>query len=257
MTHAPGPHGPIPSTPHHPGASPGDAPMPHSLDPQQVMATRELFWQNVIREMLTSLSMICALRPARPPELPEGAGVDAAPAGADEADQGMYEDDGEQADDAAEGDAAPDAGSPQAASPAFVPAPAAAPERADSFDAQLFDGRLAVLTRRGERIPIADVFPLFACGIDTPRDRVLSVAIECTVFQIRTPAGEVYTLPLHEIATFQALSPELMRRLSQMARRQQERDSGQKGLQQPFGFAAFTSISRETPPPMTEGAQGP
>jgi ribosomal protein L12E/L44/L45/RPP1/RPP2 len=216
----------------------------HSLDPQQVMATRELFWQNVIREILTSLSMVCALRPS-----PASAAA-TLPASAPESGD-AEEENGEPGED--------DEESQSAAGEGEVTVAEGAPDAADAttFDSELFDGRLAVITRRGDRIPIADVFPLFACGIATPRDRVLSIALECTVFQIRTPAGEVYTLPLHDIATFQALSPELMRRLSNMARKQQEQETGENGLQQPFGFAAFTSVARETPPPMTEQAGSP
>jgi hypothetical protein len=229
----------------------------HSLDPQQVMATRELFWQNVMREILTSLSMICALRPAarpaRPAELPEGGGGAAAGAGGGPSPGGGDPSDSE--DPGGGREAQGDTGDgEQGAEPAAASEVSRVDPERPSFDAQLFDGRLAVITRRGERIPIADVFPLFACGIDTPRERVLSLALECTVFQIRTPAGEVYTLPLHEMGSFQALTPELMRRLSQMARKRQEQETGEKGLQQPFGFAAFTSLARETPPPMTDPA---
>jgi hypothetical protein len=205
----------------------------HTQDPRQVMATRELFWQNVMREILTSLSMMCALRPA--PAL--GGGVAGAPAEAVDGEQTPAMSPGKEA-----------KGSDEGSTGAIQPLT----ESDARFDPQLFDGRLAVMTRRGERIPIADVFPVFACGIDTPRERVLSLALECTIFQIRTPVGEVYTLPLHELASFQSLTPELMSRLARMARRQQERETGEKGVQQPFGFAAFTSLSRETPPPMTQ-----
>jgi hypothetical protein len=251
MSHAPTPHGTVPGDPRASAAPGHEAHAPHSMDPRQVIATRELFWQNVIREILTSLSMICALRPSppEPPALSEEMYADPEAQGDEE--------DEEEADagaDASEGSSG-DHKVVALSAPGIAAGPVASPHDSGSFDAQLFDGRLAVMTRRGERIPIADVFPLFACGIDTPRDRVLSLALECTVFQIRTPAGEVYTLPLHEMTTFHALSPELMRRLSQMARQRQEQETGQKGVQQPFGFAAFTSISRETPPPMTEDAE--
>src|SRR5687768_6995293 len=106
-----------------------------------VLAARQLFWHNVMREILTSLSVACLSRRSDAPAAGEQAGL------------------------ARTGDS-------------------------------LFDGRLAVLTQAGERIAIADVFPLFACGINTnDASRSMSVAVECTVFQIRTPDGQVFTLP--------------------------------------------------------------
>lgn len=155
-----------------------------------VRAARDLFWQNVLREILTSLSAAAAARTA-----PEGKSVD----GANQGEEG-----------------------------------------------DLFDGRLAVLTHGGERIPIADVFPLFACGINTGHEhRSLSLAVECTVFQIRTPDGQVFTLPLHEVRAFHALSPELMRQLEEMARRQSQEENETQRLARPFGFAAFTTMAGE------------
>lgn len=106
--------------------------------------------------------------------------------------------------------------------------------------AQLFDGRLAVLTQAGERIPIGAVHPVLACGINTSDEaRSLSMAVECTVFQIRTPAGEVYTLPLHEMRAFHALTPELMAQLEAAAASAEGSEATDTG---PFGFAAFTSL---------------
>jgi hypothetical protein len=176
-----------------------------TMHPTEIIAARELFWHNVLREILTSLSMLCALRPPAPT-------------------------------DQATKDAAADA-----AADGLVPAD-------DSgFDPSLFDGRLAVMTRGGERVAIADVYPLFACGINTQKDRGLSVALECSVFQIRTPNGHVFTLPLHEIRAFHSLTPELMKRLERAARRRK----GVKGAEEeqvPFGFAAFTSMMQGAPP---------
>ncbi|MEL7483595.1 MAG: hypothetical protein AAFN41_04495, partial [Planctomycetota bacterium] len=104
----------------------------------------------------------------------------------------------------------------------------------------LFDGRLALITTQGTRIPIAGVMPMFACGINTSdRERRLSVAVECTVFQIRTPTGEVYTLPLHEIRGFHALTPELVDSLKSQAM------PSAQATDEPFGFAAFTSLARD------------
>lgn len=162
---------------------------PARLNHRAVLDARELFWQNVIREMLTGLSVMGAARAAGAPQAPQDAGV--------------------------------------------------------------FDGRLALVTARGERVPIGEVSPLFACGIASDdAEKNLSLAVECTVFQVRTPAGEVYTLPLHEIRGFQAISEDLMRRVEQASEDHGEPD------QPPFGFAAFTSLSRQRAP-VPEDASNP
>lgn len=135
--------------------------------------TREAFWQNVVREMLTSLSAIYA--------------------------QGRSDD--------------PD-------------------------HAAMFDGRIAIITTRGERIGIGAVSPVFACSVmDMPGVRGLAHDVECTVFQIETPEGEVFTLPLQEIRAIHALSHELIEEINSASR---ERDGGEM----PFGFEAFTSLAR-------------
>jgi hypothetical protein len=117
---------------------------------------------------------------------------------------------------------------------------------------ELFDGRIAILTRGGERIPVAEVTPMFACGVPgSAAERAASIAVECTVFRIRTPGGEVFTLPLAEIRGLHALTPELMEELEQEARRAAEEgtDAGK-----PFGLAAFRSLTRATAPgPAGEG----
>ncbi|MBM4107377.1 MAG: hypothetical protein FJ255_00940 [Phycisphaerae bacterium] len=149
------------------------------IDAGRVAALRELFWHNVVRETLTSLSMLSARAESRT---------------------------------------------------------GGTPDPAD----QILDGRLAVITNAGERIPIAHVTPLFACGVPgTEAQRALSIAVECTVFQITAPSGEQYTLPLHEIRGVHALTDELMKQLHEESRAQ----SG-AGLGEPFGFAAFTSLAR-------------
>ncbi|MBX3364153.1 MAG: hypothetical protein KF866_05245 [Phycisphaeraceae bacterium] len=153
--------------------------------PEQIKARRELFWYNVIREMLTALSVMRIER-----------------------ETDVY-------DPAAEENAR-----------------------------QMFDGRLAVITSHGARIPIAEVHPMFACSVSTSLEtRELSEEVQCTVFQIRTPGGEVYTLPLHEIRSFHTLTPELLQRIEEQARQQEEARRPREGSQ-PFGFAAFTSLSR-------------
>jgi len=162
--------------PRNPGPSPSD-----------VLHTRELFWNNVIREILSTLATASAMGQSHEGVL--------------EADQTPHPSD-------------------------------------------VLDGRLAVITLQGARIPIASVTPLFACGVPgNDQERVLSMDVECTVFQIETPTGEVFTLPLHEIRSFHALTDELMERLREAARAQAEEDE-QPQAQEPFGFAAFTSLAR-------------
>lgn len=180
-------------------------PPPSPMRPDQTMAMRDLFWQNVMREMLTSLSVLSIQRS-----------------------------DAEQA--------AAQAPAPDPNSPGPIQLAGGL-----SFDPSLFDGRLAIVTKAGERIPIAAVIPLFACGIDTPNARVLSAAVECTVFQINTPDGHVFTIPLQEIRCFHAMSEEIMARLERVARRRAERKENTEDSP-PFGFAAFTSMVRGEPP---------
>jgi hypothetical protein len=152
-------------------------PSPRAME--GVTVARELFWQNVMREILTSLSVI------------SGGGV---------------------------------------------------PEGQED----LFDGRLAIITQLGQRVPIAAVMPLFACGIDTSdTERELSMAVECTVFQVRTPGGEVFTLPLHEMRAFHSLSEELIERIRKESGSRQEEGAE---VQEPFGFAAYTSLARTNLP---------
>lgn len=203
---------------------------PPTLDgvPGDVGKVRELFWNNVIREILTSLSAMStngqrrrAVRETKPApgENSPGAGETARPAA---------------------NDANPSKELATAKSP---PAPT-----------DPFDGRLAVIVGNGTRIPIAAVFPLFACGVPgSAAERSLSGAVECTVFQIHTPSGEVYTLPLHEIRGFHALSDELMAELVKAGQEQQESEDEPE---KPFGFAAFTSLARGIPP-ANAPARGP
>lgn len=175
---------PVPSS--HPAPQPPSQPaaMPHR-DPLRTVARRELFWHNVVREILTSLSVVQVSRRS-----------------------GVYD--------------------PQI----------------EHATRETFDGRYAVITTLGQRIPIAEVHPLFACSINhSPESRDLSAEVQCTVFQIRTPAGEVHTIPLHEIRSFHALTPELMAQLEAQARL--AANGPASDADQPFGFAAFTSISNQ------------
>jgi hypothetical protein len=152
-----------------------------------VAAARELFWQNVIREMLTSLSVLYASK---------------------------------------------DKGKP------------AVDQSGKPIDGDMFDGRVAVITTLGQRIPIGAVYPLFACGIQTSdADKALSMAVECTVFQIHTPGGEVFTVPLHEIRAFHSLSEQLIDEIKQAST-----EHGGNDQHEPFGFAAYTSLARTNLP---------
>jgi hypothetical protein len=169
-----------------PGAEPGK---PGQKTMTEGVAARDLFWQNVIRQILTSLSIEWLNR------------------------------------------------NQQRSLPAAQGPP---PE-------DLFDGRLGILTHAGERIPIAQVFPVPPCGPGADESsRQLSMAIECSVFQIRTPTGEVFTLPLQEMRGFHALTPELMQALEEAARKDlaEDQQPASDGPGTPFGFAAFTSMER-------------
>ncbi len=180
-------------------------------DLNRVTLARELFWQNVIREMLTSLSVLSAKMNRQCPQPPA------------------------QTPEAGDSENVTTTNPP----PPNTPPPSAPPPLA--HQSNLFDGRLAVITTQGQRIPISQVFPLFACGIGgTESQKNLSLAVECTVFQIRTPGGEVFTLPLHEIRSFHALTEEIMSQLASEAMQ-----NGSLETDEPFGFAAFTSLARD------------
>lgn len=107
---------------------------------------------------------------------------------------------------------------------------------------ELFDGRLGVVTQTGERLPLRNVFPAFACGVPGSDDeRAISVAVECTVFRLETTRGEMLTLPLSEIRGLFSLTPDVLRQLEE----QLLKTTGSP-LGEPFGFAAFTH--RPKPP---------
>ncbi|HYE03533.1 MAG TPA: hypothetical protein VD963_09905 [Phycisphaerales bacterium] len=154
-----------------------------ALDLQQVWYARELFWNNVVREMLAALA-------ALPTERPEQA-------------------------------------------------------------REVFDGRMAVITKQNARIPIAEIVPLFAFGMANGGVSAEALeAVEYTVFRVRTPAGEMYTLPLHEIRGIHSMTPELLKQLEQRAIQNVTDEDQERG---PFGFAAF--VRREPPaPPHAEPA---
>ncbi|MFO0862092.1 MAG: hypothetical protein U0570_16235 [Phycisphaerales bacterium] len=104
---------------------------------------------------------------------------------------------------------------------------------------RVLDGRLTLITFRGERIPIGAVRPLINFGVGTTAaEKQLSVMLQGTVFQIVTPDGDVFTLPLHEIRGLHALSESIMQQLQSTAEDAQQATNGV-----PFGFAAFTSLA--------------
>lgn len=119
------------------------------------------------------------------------------------------------------------------------------------------DGRMGVITEQGQRIPIARIFPVFAqsiepCESHPPHEVELAQILQCTIFQIETPSGEVYTLPLHEIRGFHALSEQLMAQIANRARRQRpQRRKNEPEQPEPFGFAAFTKTARGSDMPDT------
>jgi hypothetical protein len=123
--------------------------------------------------------------------------------------------------------------------------PAEGGSEALQFDPAMFDGRMALILKDGQRIGIADVTPLFACGISAPDQRALAMAVECSVFQVRTPDGHVFTIPLHEIRAFHSMTPELWDRVQRQARAARPRRTRRGETDEvPFGFAAFTSMAR-------------
>jgi len=108
----------------------------------------------------------------------------------------------------------------------------------------LFDGRFGVVTNQGVRIGIKSIFPLFACSVPgTTWERESSVAVQCTVFRIATPDGEIYTLPVHEVVAVHSMTPEL---IEQMAKAEAEAEGGEVDDKEkrPFGLAAFHSLPR-------------
>ena len=169
-------------------STPPTNPLAAAPDPGRVVHRRDLFWQNVLREILSALSVAAGSASGRVSPSPTGAAHSGSPVG------------------------------------------------------EMFDGRLAVITSLGQRIPIADIFPVFACSVaGSANERSLSGDVQCTVFQIRTPDGEVFTLPVSEIRSVHSLSQELIEKLEKRA----EASLGSKDPGgAPFGFAAFTSLAQ-------------
>ncbi|MFG0313918.1 MAG: hypothetical protein ACF8LL_07015 [Phycisphaerales bacterium] len=116
-------------------------------------------------------------------------------------------------------------------------------EMSPSPTSELFDGRMAVMTAAGQRIPIADVYPVFAysmLGDDEVRTR--SNDVQCTVFRITTPGGENFTLPISQIISVHSLSQSLIEKMEQA--QELLEGPGPEDDRVPFGFAAYTSLAR-------------
>ncbi len=109
---------------------------------------------------------------------------------------------------------------------------------ASSVPVQL-DGRIALLTNHGERIPVAEVHPLFACSVPGSNvDRDLSAAVQCSIFRVVTPQGDAFTLPISEIRGVHALTEELQQQIEA----EMNMDSTSEA---PFGFAAYTQTAKQ------------
>lgn len=149
-------------------------PPSYQIAPSEAIALRTLYWENVVREMLTELSVASM----------------------------------------------------------------------NAKNQDIFDGRFAVLTHAGERIPIAAVSPVFACGLPgSESEKALSLAVECTVFRVRAPEGEVFTLPLSQIRGIHTLSAELLESLEKQA--MNKLAENQSDAAKPFGLAAFTHAATQ------------
>ena len=171
----------------------GQTPAPaHTPDPYPIARTqirRDVFWQNVCREILMGLAAAAAESAGRTGTGPSDAQMSSSPT------------------------------------------------------SELFDGRMAVMTASGQRIPIADVYPVFAysmLGDDDCRSR--SNDIQCTVFRITTPAGENFTLPISQIISVHSLSQSLIEKMEQA--QELLEGPGDEDDRVPFGFGAYTSLAR-------------
>lgn len=171
-----------------------------------VQVRRDLFWQNVVREVLMGLAAAAASNTGR-----------------------------------------------------LTPTPTAA-ANSPRPDSDMFDGRMGVITVQGQRIPVADVIPVFACSAPSSEtSRTLSSDIQCTVFRIRTPSGETYTLPITQIVGVHSISASVAEQMEAAAQEMEETDAD--GNKMPFGFAAYTSLAkaesqsaRDDPPQPAERA---
>ena len=118
----------------------------------------------------------------------------------------------------------------------------------------LFDGRMGIITTQGQRIPIGDVYPVFAFSVPGDAEtRIRSSDVQCTVFRITTPTGENYTLPISQIVGVHSLSDSL---IEQMEQTQAALESSESDDGVPFGFAAYTSLARSEQQAREQQQQG-
>ncbi len=92
---------------------------------------------------------------------------------------------------------------------------------------------------------------------------MLSADVQCSVFQIRTPGGEIHTIPVSEIRSFHSLTEDLVKQIERSARERAEAERKAAESQatsesvkdsKPFGFAAFTQLARSLETPMPDPA---
>lgn len=182
------------------GPNPGQPAIAHTAS--MVQARRDVFWQNVTREVLMAMAAAAAANTGRITATPKGA--------------------------------------------ANSPSPVS----------DMFDGRMGIITTLGQRIPIADVIPVFA--VSKPgcaEDRLRSNDVQCSVFRISTPTGESYTLPIHHIAGIHSMSEALANQLEAAARDMEDKDAD--GNRLPFGFAAYTSLAKSETSDAAASAEAP
>ncbi len=153
----------------------------------RTLARRDVFWNNVVREILMALASAAAVSSGRLDTGPVAANASTSPV-----------------DD-------------------------------------LFDGRMGVITTLGQRIPIADIIPVFACSMPAcDADRARANDVQCTVYRITTPTGESYTLPISQIIGVHSLTEALIEQLEDAAAEEEEGEAERV----PFGFGAYTSLAQ-------------
>jgi hypothetical protein len=171
------------------GQTPAPANTPDPYPVARVQIRRDVFWQNVCREILMGLAAAAAESAGRTGTGPTDA------------------------------------------------------EMSTSPTSELFDGRMAIMTASGQRIPIADVYPVFAYSMLGDHEvRTRSDDVQCTVFRITTPGGENFTLPISQIISVHSLSQSLIEKMEQA--QELLEGPGAEDDRVPFGFAAYTSLAR-------------
>jgi hypothetical protein len=102
---------------------------------------------------------------------------------------------------------------------------------------------MAVITQAGQRIPIPDVYPVFAYSVLGDEEvRARSNDVQCTNFRNTTPGGESFTLPISQIISVHSLSQSLIEKMEQAEELLE--GPGDEDDRVPFGFGAYTSLAR-------------